>query len=79
MTKTVSIEAINDSIHAAIALTENGDEIVLEENGEPVAKVIRLAKSGNKPRTAGLGKGYWMAEDFDAELPDDFWGFDEKP
>ncbi len=26
------------------------------------------------PRTPGLGKGkWWVAEDFDAPLPDEFW------
>ena len=33
-----------------------------------------------EPRILGLHAGraeYWMSEDFDAELPDEFWGFNK--
>lgn len=40
MTKTINIGEINNSVQTLIALTKNGDEIVLEENGKAVAKVI---------------------------------------
>ncbi len=77
MTKTLSINEV--SIQTIIAMTRNGDEVVLEENGEPLAKVTPIEKpKRQKQRTAGLGKGYWMSEDFDAELPDEFWNFDKK-
>ena len=80
MTKTVSLNE-NVSIQTIIALTKNGDEVVIEENGEPVVKVLPFEKPKiQKQRTAGLGKGtMWMSEDFDDELPDEFWGFDKKP
>ena len=78
MTKTISINDV--SIQTIIALTKNGDEIVLEENGEPLAKVIPIEKpQQQKKRIAGLGKGTtWMSDDFDDELPDEFWGFDKE-
>ena len=71
MTKTLSINEV--SLQTIIALTRNGDEIVLEENGEPLAKVTPIEKPQvKKPRIAGLGKGTtWMSADFDEELPDD--------
>jgi antitoxin (DNA-binding transcriptional repressor) of toxin-antitoxin stability system len=76
MTKTLSINEV--SMQTIIALTRNGDEIVLEENGEPLVKITPIEKpQDQKPRIAGLGKGtMWMSEDFDEELPDEFWGFD---
>lgn len=46
MTKTVSIDDI--SIQTVVALVRNGDEIVLEENGRPVAKVIPFDPSLEK-------------------------------
>ncbi len=77
MTKTLSVNEV--SIQTVIALTRNGDEIVLEENGEPLAKVTPIEKSEPKQRVFGLGKGKtWMSEDFDDELPDEFWGFDKE-
>ncbi|HEV7644799.1 MAG TPA: hypothetical protein VGO50_12715 [Pyrinomonadaceae bacterium] len=40
MTKTVSINDV--SIHTVVALVQNGDDIVIEENGNPVAKVTLI-------------------------------------
>lgn len=80
MTKTVSINDINSSIRSVVAMTENGDEVVLEENGKPIARVLGLGERVNSPkeRTAGLGNGFWMSDDFNDELPDEFWGFDKE-
>ena len=80
MTKTVSINEVNNSVQVVIDLTKNGDEIVIEENGEPLAKVIAIKKSESKQRVLGLGRGdgYFMSDDFDDELPDEFWGFDKE-
>lgn len=83
MTRTVDINELKNSIQAVIALTKGGDEIVLEENGEPVARVTPISEdlqSGSKQRVLGLGsgKGYFMSDDFDDELPDEFWGFDKE-
>jgi len=77
MTKTISIEQVNNSVQAVIALTSDGDEIVLEDNGEPIVKVIPISKQKKEPRIPGLGKGYFMRDDFNDELPDEFWGFDK--
>ena len=38
MTKTISISKVQNSVQTLIALTSNGDEIVLEENGEAIIK-----------------------------------------
>lgn len=85
MTKTLSVNDV--SIQTIIALTRNGDEIVLEENGEPLAKVTPIEKpKQQKQRTAGLGKGtIWMSDDFDEEISfwenasdEDFLNFENK-
>lgn len=81
MVKTLSVDEI--SIQMVIALTRNGDEIVLEENGRPIVKITPIGeakKAELKERVLGLGKGggYFMSDDFDAELPDEFWGFDKE-
>ncbi len=79
MTKTINLNE-DVSIRTAIALTVNGDEVVIEDNGEPIAKLTPIEKPKEiKNRTAGLGKGtMWMSEDFDDELSDEFWGFDKE-
>lgn len=55
-----------------LAQVASGDEVVFEENGKPIARLIGIDPTA--PRVAGLreGKG-WMSEDFDAPLPDEFW------
>lgn len=82
MTRTVDINELKNSIQAVIALTKGGDEIVLEENGEAIARVTPISEEpqSEKERVLGLGsgKGYFMSDDFGDELPDEFWGFDKE-
>lgn len=81
MTKTISLNE-NISIQTIITLSKSGDEIILEENGKPIAKITPIVENEQlapKQRVLGLGRGegYFMSEDFDDELPDEFWGFDK--
>ncbi len=78
MTKTISVNDV--WVQTVIALTRNGDEVVLEENGESLVKVTPIEKPKElKQRIAGLGKGtVWMSDDFDDELPDEFWLADRR-
>jgi antitoxin (DNA-binding transcriptional repressor) of toxin-antitoxin stability system len=46
MTQTISINEI--SIQTVIKLAKKGDEIVLEENGKPFAKITPIENSLNK-------------------------------
>jgi prevent-host-death family protein len=44
---------------------ENGEEIVIARNGEPVARLVPHVEE-RKPREPGWAKGrLWMAPDFD--------------
>ena len=78
MTKTVNLKEV--SIESVIALTRNGDDVIVEEDGAPVAKITPIEKPEIKQRVLGLGaeKDYFMSDDFDDELPDEFWGFDKE-
>ena len=81
MKKTVSIYEAQTQLQGLLALArDNGGEIIIEENGEPLAKITPIEKpKPQKQRIAGLGKGtMWMSKDFDDELPDEFWGFDKE-
>ena len=67
MTRTISVDETL-SLQTILALARNGDEIVLEENGEPLVKVLPIAKSqSQKPRIAGLGV-FGVSELSDDEL-----------
>lgn len=71
MTKIISISKVQNSVQTLIALTKNGEAIIKItpiENSEPKQRVLGL----------GRGEGYFMSEDFNDELPDEFWGFDRE-
>jgi len=60
-----------------------GEEIVISRAGVPVAKLVAISQKHTK-RKLGLYTGeIWMADDFDAPLPDDimagFLGEELKP
>ena len=82
MTKTLSINEI--SIQTVIKFAKSGDEIVLEEDGKPIAKITLItaieetAPNQQRVLSLGRGKGYFMSDDFDDELPDEFWLGEEK-
>ena len=80
MTKTLSISDVPGPLAGLLALAKDGDEIIIEENGEPLAMVSPIRKAEKRrERVAGLGKNtIWMSDDFDDELPDEFWGFDKE-
>lgn len=48
-----------------------GDEVIIAKAGVPVAKLVRFtSKQGKRP--LGFYRGQiWIADDFDAPLPDD--------
>lgn len=80
MTKTLSINEVQRLLPGLLALAKDGDEIIIEENGHELAKVIpSTTPDPVKQREFGRGRpaGYFMSDDFDDELPDEFWGFEK--
>lgn len=48
-----------------------GDEIVIAKNGVPKARLVSLPRQDRKKRFGGWEGKVWVADDFDAPLPDD--------
>jgi prevent-host-death family protein len=49
-----------------------GEEITIARAGVPVARLVAIDKKPLKKRPLGMDRGrVWIAEDFDAPLPDD--------
>jgi antitoxin (DNA-binding transcriptional repressor) of toxin-antitoxin stability system len=72
--KTVDIGAPDYDLPALVEEAIAGEEIVLERNGKPVARLTPVDDEThhNIRSTLGLWKGkVWMSDDFDAPLPDD--------
>jgi len=76
------IKNLNEAKSRLSSLVERaakGEEIVIAKNGKPMAKLVRYESTKGR-RVPGCGKGkIWIADDFDARLPDDILAaFDES-
>jgi prevent-host-death family protein len=79
MTKIVNISEAQVQLQGLLALARNGDEVIIEENGEPSVRLIPILKNEPKERILGLREGQvWTSDDFDDELPDSFWLGEEE-
>jgi prevent-host-death family protein len=61
-----------------------GEEITIARSGVPVARLVAVEPEEKKIRPLGMDRGkIWIAEDFDAPLPDDllkaFYGGELPP
>jgi len=81
----VTVYAAKTQLSRLIDKAAQGEEVVITRHGKPVARLVATKRTAAKKklrRMGGLkGKG-WIAEDFDAPLPDDilaaFEGRDDK-
>ena len=71
MATTVNIFEAKTKLSKLIELVEQGQEVVIALAGKPVARLIGYRPT-KKPLKFGLLKGkIWIADDFDAPLPDE--------
>lgn len=79
MTKVVDIREAQSHLKGLLALARQGDEVIIEEQGESPIQLIPVKNGQRKPLKLGLreGKG-WTSGDFDEELPDTFWLGDDE-
>jgi len=74
MTETFNLYEAKTHLSELVERAAAGEEIVIAKAGEPKAMLvpIRKAKKKKKKRELGFLRGkIWIAEDFDAPLPDD--------
>jgi antitoxin (DNA-binding transcriptional repressor) of toxin-antitoxin stability system len=66
---TVTIQEAQAALPDLIDKLAPGEEMVITENSEPIAKLTRTEAQKQWPCKAGSAKGkIWMAPDFDAPL-----------
>jgi prevent-host-death family protein len=68
----VNIYAAKTQLSRLVDRASAGEEVVITRHGRPIARLVPVGPA--KPaRKLGLleGQGYWIADDFDAPLPDD--------
>ena len=79
---TVDISATFPLLTDLLALTAQGEEVLIADHGKPLARLAPVATSETPATEASLpkrilglheGQG-WVSDDFDDPLPDEFWG-----
>ena len=69
--KIVNMHAAKTTLSRLVADAVAGDEVILAKAGKPLVKLVPV-EAKKKPRKLGIWKGKgWIADDFDAPLPDD--------
>lgn len=67
----INVHAAKTHFSKLLQRVAAGEEITIAKAGVPVARLIPVTDS-TKPRVLGLGRGSaWIADDFDAPLPDE--------
>ncbi len=73
-TQTINLDKVEKQLAELLAIVEDNGEIMIAQNGKPLARLELVAQPKKKKRIAGLNRGMiWTSEDFDAPLPDEFW------
>ncbi len=72
-TKIVAADDMQAQISELLLLISKGDDIIIEKDKQPFAKLTAISGFGKK-RIPGLNRGeIWTGEDFDEPLPEEFW------
>jgi antitoxin (DNA-binding transcriptional repressor) of toxin-antitoxin stability system len=77
--KAIEVSSQTTSLKDLVRLAQEGKEVVLTDQNEPVAKVVAIPTSNRSPaaqtrRKLGLHREAWqVSEDFDEPLPEEFW------
>lgn len=73
-TKTVDRREFEKSVGPLLDFVAAGNEVLIVDHDQVRARLVTT-----EPRKLGLNKGkVWMADEFDAPLPDSFWTGEEK-
>jgi prevent-host-death family protein len=70
MSRVVNMHEAKTTLSKLVELVESGEEVIIARAGQPVARLV----AAGEPRRRNLGawKGkVWLADDFDAPLPDE--------
>lgn len=67
------------ALSSLVERAAKGEEIIIAKNGKPMARLVRYESMKGR-RVPGCGKGkIWIADDFDAPLPDDILATLDEP
>ncbi|MEH2150064.1 type II toxin-antitoxin system Phd/YefM family antitoxin [Nostoc sp.] len=70
--ETVNIHQAETNLSQLLLRVEHGEEIIISDQGIPIAKLVPFRTSSNRRDSLGQDKGRFVVpEDFNAPLPDD--------
>jgi prevent-host-death family protein len=69
--KTVNIHEAKTHLSRLLDRVEHGDEIVIARAGHPIARLLPYAAMSPQRVLGGARGKIWIADDFDAPLPED--------
>lgn len=68
----INIHQAKTQLSRLVERAAKGEEIIIAKAGKPVAKLTAIGKTPRTPRQPGILKGkLWIADDFDAPLPEE--------
>jgi prevent-host-death family protein len=69
---TINIYEAKTQLSKLVDMAAEGTDVVIARNGKPVARLTTLEAPKKRNYKLGLLEGQgWIADDFDAPLPDD--------
>jgi len=73
-TKTVDMHEAQERLLELLAFVRAGNKVTVTQAQKPIVRLVPV-DNGEQQRVAGLHAGMgWVSDDFDASLPDEFWG-----
>ncbi|MFC5864688.1 type II toxin-antitoxin system Phd/YefM family antitoxin [Acidicapsa dinghuensis] len=69
---TVNIFQAKTQLSKLVELAEQGQDTIIARAGKPVARLTKLEPQKKAIRYGSLKGKVWIADDFDAPLPEDF-------
>jgi prevent-host-death family protein len=75
MNTTIEIQDARDRLPELVREAARGADVVLTDAGVPIARLAAISHPCPAARIPGLhaGEPYWMSDDFNEPLPDEFW------
>jgi len=70
MTRTVNLYEAKTHLSDLVDQAAKGEEIVIAKSGTPMARLVPLAGSTTGRKPGGWEDLVWIADDFDAPLPE---------
>lgn len=67
----VNIYAAKTQLSRLVDQVNAGEEVVITRHGRPVARLVPAGEGKARRKLGTLRGKVWMADDFDAPLPDD--------